>query len=39
MTYNDDGTKSVTIYIVDTLDGKLITIFDKALDYSSMDGK
>ena len=34
MTYNDAGTKSATVYIVDTLDGKLITIFDKAFDHS-----
>ena len=39
MAYNDDGTKSVTIYVVDALDGELITTFDKAFDHSSMDRK
>jgi len=39
MTYNDDGTKSATVYVVDALNGELITTFDKAFDPSSMDGK
>jgi hypothetical protein len=39
VTNNDDGTKSATVYVVDALDGKLITSFDKAFDHSSIDGK
>jgi len=39
MTKNDDGTKSVTIHVVDALLGYEITTIEKSFDRSSMDGK
>jgi len=39
MNKNDDGTKTVTIYVVDALLGNEITTIEKSFDYSSMDGK
>ena len=39
MTKNDDGTKSVTIYVLDAILGYQITTIEKSFDYSSMDGK
>ncbi len=39
MTKNDDGTKSMTIHIVDALLGFEITTIEKSFDHSSMDGK
>ncbi len=39
MTKNDDGTKSVTIHVVDALLGYEITTIEKSFDHSSMDGK
>ncbi len=38
-TKNDDGTKSVTIHVVDALLGYEITKIEKSFDRSSMDGK
>lgn len=39
MTQNDDGTKSVTINVVDALQGFEITTIEKSFDRSLMDGK
>jgi len=39
MTKNDDGTKSVTIHVVDALLGYEITTIEKSFDHSSMDDK
>jgi hypothetical protein len=39
MTKNDDGTKSVTIHVVDALLGYEITTIEKSFDHSSMGGK
>jgi len=38
MTQNDDANFT-TVYVVDALNGELITTFDKAFDNSSKDGK
>jgi hypothetical protein len=38
-TKNDDGTKSVTIHVVDALLGYEITTIEKSFDHSSMNGK
>jgi DNA invertase Pin-like site-specific DNA recombinase len=38
VTQNDDAN-STTVYVVDALNGELITTFDKVFDNSSKDGK
>ncbi len=38
-TKNDDGTKSVTIHVVDALLGYEITTIEKSYDHASMNGK
>ncbi len=39
MNKNDDGTKSMTIYVVDALKGFEITTIEKSFDYSNDDSK